>query len=310
MLVSVVLPAYNAELYLKEAMDSILQQTFTDFELIILNDGSTDSTEDIILSYEDSRIVYVKNQENLGLIGTLNKGISLAKGKYIARMDADDIALPERLNKQISFLEANTQYGVVGAFAQIIDSKDIYKVPVTNEAIKAFLYIDSPFIHPSVVIRKDLLSSNMYDHQYHRIEDYELWVRLSAQTKFYNIPEILLKYRILEGSESSLLKSNLERKLLLTIKVLKNLFKINKIDLNSAEIENYCMLLNKKFFSNIDYSLLSQTLKKISSQNSNAVSYLSRRWVGSLLISPQLINIRFLLFYKWTYIGGRVLLKK
>lgn len=97
---------------------------------------------------------------------------------------------------------------------------------------------------------------------------------------------------------------------MLTIKVLQNLFKINKIDFNSAEIENYCMLLNKKFFSNIDYSLLSQTLKKISSKNSHAVSYLSRRWVGSLLISPQLINIRFLLFYKWTYIGGRVLLKK
>lgn len=214
MLVSVVLPAYNAELYLKEALDSILQQTFTNFELIILNDGSTDSTEDIILSYEDSRIVYVKNQENLGLIGTLNKGISLAKGKYIARMDADDIALPKRLSKQISFLEANTQYGVVGAFAQIIDSKEIYKVPITNEAIKAFLYIDSPFIHPSVVIRKDLLSSNLYDHQYHRIEDYELWVRLSAQTKFYNIPEILLKYRVLDGSESSLLKSNLEEKVI------------------------------------------------------------------------------------------------
>lgn len=310
MLVSVVLPAYNAELYLKEAIDSILEQTFTDFELIVLNDGSSDSTEDIILSYSDRRIVYVRNQENLGLIETLNKGISLAKGKYIARMDADDIALPERLAKQINFLEENTQYGVVGSFAQIIDSKNIYKVPVTDKEIKAFLYIDSPFIHPSVVIRKDLLTNNLYDHQYHRIEDYELWVRLSSQTKFYNIPEILLNYRVLEGSESSLLKSNLERKLLLTKKVIRNLFSINKIDVTVTEIENYCMLLNKNFFSNINYPLLSKTLKKISSQNSHTVSYLSRRWLGSLLINPQLINIRFLLFYKWSYIGGAVLLKK
>lgn len=310
MLVSVILPAYNAELYLKEAIDSILVQTFTDFELIVLNDGSNDSTEDIILSYTDSRIIYVKNQENLGLIATLNKGISLAKGKYIARMDADDIALPERLFKQVTFLESNTQYGVVGSFAQIIDSKNIYKVPVTNEAIKAFLYIDSPFIHPSMVIRKDLLINNLYDHQYHRIEDYELWVRLSVQTKFYNIPEVLLNYRVLEGSESSLLKSNLERKLLLTKEVIRNLFLINKIDIDVMEIENYCMLLNKNLFNNINYPLLSQTLRKITSQNSHSVSYLSRRWLGSLLINPQLINIRFLLFYKWSYIGGAVLLKK
>lgn len=103
MLVSVVLPAYNAELYLKEAIDSVLSQTFTDFELIILNDGSIDRTEEIILSYNDSRIVYVKNEKNLGLIGTLNKGINLAKGKYIARMDADDICLPERFKNRLIF---------------------------------------------------------------------------------------------------------------------------------------------------------------------------------------------------------------
>ncbi|HGF9542707.1 TPA: glycosyltransferase family 2 protein, partial [Acinetobacter baumannii] len=117
MLVSVVLPAYNAELYLKEAIDSVLSQTFTDFELIILNDGSIDRTEEIILSYNDSRIVYVKNEKNLGLIGTLNKGINLAKGKYIARMDADDICLPERFKKQVDFLEKNNEIDLIGTNA-------------------------------------------------------------------------------------------------------------------------------------------------------------------------------------------------
>ena len=113
-LISIILPAYNAEKYLKEAIDSILAQTYTNFELIVINDGSTDKTEEIILSYQDSRIRYIKNEKNLKLIRTLNKGIGLAKGKYIARMDADDISLPHRLKEEVEFMEAHPNIGEIG----------------------------------------------------------------------------------------------------------------------------------------------------------------------------------------------------
>ena len=111
--ISIILPAYNAEKYLAPAIESILQQSFKDFEFIILNDGSTDNTEKIILSYTDSRIKYIKNEKNLKLIKTLNKGIELAKGKYIARMDADDIALPTMLEECYTFFETHPEYSIV-----------------------------------------------------------------------------------------------------------------------------------------------------------------------------------------------------
>ena len=104
MLISVILPAYNAEQYIKESIDSILTQSLRDFELIIINDGSLDKTEDLILSYSDNRIIYIKNEKNLGLIKTLNKGVSYAKGSYIVRMDADDVCMPNRFEKQVEFL--------------------------------------------------------------------------------------------------------------------------------------------------------------------------------------------------------------
>src|SRR5690606_5902322 len=158
---SVILPAYNAELYLREAIDSVLTQTFNDFELIVLNDGSIDQTENIILSYDDSRIIYVKNEQNLGLIGTLNKGMALAKGKYIARMDADDICFPERFEKQVAFLENNKEYIICGTSAyrfhnDILDRK-AFNVPLSDESIRVRLLFNSGFIHPSVMFRADIV---------------------------------------------------------------------------------------------------------------------------------------------------------
>ena len=114
--VTVLMPVYNGEMYLREAIDSILHQTFTDFEFLIINDGSTDNSETIILSYDDSRIRYEKNDSNLKLIATLNKGIELAKGKYIVRMDADDISIPDRIEKQVAFLEKNPDVGICGSW--------------------------------------------------------------------------------------------------------------------------------------------------------------------------------------------------
>src|SRR5215218_8009066 len=118
--VSVILPVYNGEAYLQEAVDSILAQTFTDFELLIINDGSTDDSERIIDSYKDSRVKHLKNEQNRGLIFSLNRGVEAAKGAYIARMDADDVALPERLEKQMQYLKQNKEVGILSCTVSFI----------------------------------------------------------------------------------------------------------------------------------------------------------------------------------------------
>ncbi len=198
-MISVVMPVYNGDKYLHEAIESILNQTYTDFEFIILNDGSADKTEEIILSYDDPRIVYVKNEENLQIAKTLNKGIALAQGKYIARMDADDISLPERFEKQIKIMEENPEVGVCGTWLKTFGGKEeIWNMPVSNEEIMMNMLFESSLMHPTVFIRKSVLLPfvQVYDQAFNKVEDYELWIRLSKKTRFKNIPEVLLNYRI------------------------------------------------------------------------------------------------------------------
>ncbi|MFT5919102.1 MAG: glycosyltransferase involved in cell wall biosynthesis, partial [Granulosicoccus sp.] len=122
-LVTVLLPVYNAEKFLEQAIRSVLDQTFTEFEFLIINDGSTDRSEEIIVSFNDSRIRYIKNETNLKLIKTLNKGIEFASGKYIARMDADDISLPTRFEQQVALLEKQPEIGVCGTNCIIFTTK-------------------------------------------------------------------------------------------------------------------------------------------------------------------------------------------
>ena len=190
------MPVYNGEKYLKEAIDSILNQTYGDFEFIILNDGSTDRTEEIILSYDDPRIVYVKNEENLQIVKTLNKGIDLAKGKYIARMDADDISLPERFKKQVNYLENNKNIDICGTFIKHFGAKSrIQEYPIFNEDIKVNLLFNAALAHPTVMVKKSCFLKNKYDDLYNQAEDYALWVNMIGEYRFMNIPEVLLLYR-------------------------------------------------------------------------------------------------------------------
>lgn len=196
--VSVVMPVYNAQKYLCDAIESILSQDFTDFEFIIINDGSTDNTESIILSYQDDRIRYFKNPSNLKLCATLNKGFDLANGQYIARMDADDISKPCRLGKQVDLMDNQPKVGICGTFIQTFGShQDVWGYPVSDQEIRCNMLLQSPFAHPAVMMRKSVLNKyNLrYRHEYEYCEDYDLWIRASFVTQFHNIPEILLDYR-------------------------------------------------------------------------------------------------------------------
>jgi len=206
-LVSVLMPVYNGEKYLKEAIESVLHQTYTNFEFIIVNDGSTDVSEQIILSYSDDRIVYLKNTYNLKLIQTLNLGFSKAKGKYIARMDADDISLPMRLEKQVEFLEKNPDIGVLGTGVLLKTDKETTELlyHTDDASIRFALAFYCPFIHPTVMLRKTIVDELpvVFDVNYVHAEDYELWTRLAHVTKLANLPAFLLEYRIHDNQISS-----------------------------------------------------------------------------------------------------------
>lgn len=202
--VSVILPVYNGERFLREAIDSILAQTFTDFEFLLLNDGSTDGSEAIIQSYTDPRIVYVKNERNEGLINTLNKALDLARGEYVARMDADDASAPERLQVQKAWLDQNPETAVVASFSTETDEdgKPLgFFAPdrryVTAPEIRRRLPRMNCLTHPSIMARAAVLKEYRYAANQKNIEDYDLWLRLAADGfRLEKIPQPLLLYRV------------------------------------------------------------------------------------------------------------------
>ncbi len=197
-LVSVVLPVYNAELFLAKAINSILQQTYITFEFIIINDGSTDGSERIILSFNDSRIRYIKNETNLKLIATLNKGITLAQGAYIARMDADDEAHPNRLHQQVAYMQTNPNVGALGTYAKRIDVRTgkvtNWKFPTTHQAMVCRMFWGSTIIHPTAIIRAEALAHLNFKEDYLHAEDYKLWKDIAQSYQLANLPEFLLNY--------------------------------------------------------------------------------------------------------------------
>ncbi len=202
-LVSVLLPVYNTkEEYLRACIDSILKQSFTDFELLIVNDCSTNSqVECIIKSYDDKRIQYYVNEKNLGISGTRNRLMSLAKGKYWAIVDHDDISLPDRFQKQVFYLEHHPEVGVVSGGILQYDEPKNRKYPIlhaeNDNDIKLRLARECELYHPAAMLRADTLKAHhiVYEEEYSPAEDRVLWYRLLPFTKFYNIQEPLIIYR-------------------------------------------------------------------------------------------------------------------
>ena len=197
--ISVLMPVYKTnEKYLREAIESILTQTYTDFEFIIINDGSTNNVADVIGSYNDSRIVYVENEQNLKLIKTLNKGLEIAKGEYVIRMDSDDVSRNNRLEKSVEFMDNNPNIAAAGTHALGHPIKLRYKAPSADYIIKPFCrYVANCMVHPTMIIRLSALKENglKYDERYLHNEDYKLWLELNKHSQLANIPEELLLHR-------------------------------------------------------------------------------------------------------------------
>jgi glycosyltransferase involved in cell wall biosynthesis len=214
--ISVVMSVYNGEKYLSQAVESILNQTYQDFEFVIINDGSADGSFDILRNFEtkDKRIRLI-SRENKGLIYSLNEGVKIAQGEYIARMDADDISTPERLEKQLKYASEN-DLAVCGTWAEGVDSfgnkvKDLNYPPNMDE-VKKYTLLHNPFIHPSVMFKKDPFEKvGGYKDFFKHVEDYELWTRIVFKYKTGNLPERLLQYRLHEGQITN--KNNLRMRL-------------------------------------------------------------------------------------------------
>jgi glycosyltransferase involved in cell wall biosynthesis len=199
-LVSVLMPVYNGGEHLREAIDSILGQTFRDFEFLIVNDGSTDDSESIIKSYKDERIKLVCNPKRIGLAASLNKGIAISRGKFVARMDADDISFPERLGKQSSYMKTHTEVDVCGSSIKLF-SGAIWRYPRTDNEIKCTLLFNNALAHPTVVVNRDHFVANnlYYDKTFKHSQDYDLWARALKNTCFHNLEEPLVCYRVNKG---------------------------------------------------------------------------------------------------------------
>lgn len=198
--ISVLIPVYNTkEDELRQCIESVLEQTFGDFELVLINDGSTNNAEDVILSYSDERIKYHKNETNLGLIKTLNNGLELAQGKYIARLDADDYSRPERLEKQYKYMEENSNVGLLGTWFERVPHGGISDYLPTNPRDIKFRirYAPGGLLHSSAMLRKTtLLENNLkYNVGCVHAEDQKLWGDLSYVTDIYVLPEVLVSYR-------------------------------------------------------------------------------------------------------------------
>jgi glycosyltransferase involved in cell wall biosynthesis len=249
-LVTVLMAVYNGEKYLREAIESMLNQSYTNFEFLIINDGSTDSTEEIILSYRDERIRHMKNEQNIKLIASLNKGLDLAEGKYIARMDADDVSLPERLAKQVDFMERNLEYGLLGTWVKTLGlnpDKEIH-FKSGHDEIRFELFFHNYLHHPTVMFRKEIIKKNNLKYEdYVHAEDYALWINFCKHTKIQILPEVLLHYR-LHNENISEIHQDFQRKQTSVLRKLQ--VEYLQVSLSDSDFSLYESFIDKNLFYN------------------------------------------------------------
>jgi GT2 family glycosyltransferase len=208
-LVSVLVSAHDAEAFLRPALDSVLRQTHGDLELIVVDDESTDATAEILASIDDPRLVLLRNDERLGLAASLNRALDHARGRYVARLDTDDIAFPRRLERQLARMQDGSSPAILGSAVMELDGNgragELHVMPRGSDAVRWAALFSSPFFHPSVLIDRELLEREglRYDTEFLESEDYDLWARLLRVAQGDNLAEPLVLYRVHEGQASA-----------------------------------------------------------------------------------------------------------
>ncbi len=302
--VTVLMSVYNNEDYVAEAVESILTQTYCDFEFLIVNDASNDRTVEILQSYDDDRIRLIHNRNNMGLTASLNIGLLESSGKYIARIDADDIATVNRLEEQILYLEANPGIGVLGAWFRIIPDDIVGKHPCVHEDIYAKLFFSNALCHSTVVLRKSVLDNYhiSYNELFTKSQDYELWSRMIELTDIANMPKVLVYYRTHKGQISmTSLTDQINFSSVIRTRLFNNLISLdegsfinllNKLSEEGKHIENHeCRFLLKL------YSELSES--RLKNKRIGAVSFRNRlRRTIFLNLRNKAFNINWTLFFE------------
>ena len=237
-LVSVVMPAYNAEKYISEAIEGILSQTFKDFEFIIIDDGSKDKTWEIIQDYanKDKRIVSVRNKMNINVSQTRNKGIKIAKGRYIVWADSDDVSLPQRIEKQINFMESNKEVGLCGSFMEFFGSsekKSVRKYSKDDKELRKLIFRQNPVAQPACIMRTEVLKKSGGYPNLPLSEDLFVFFKMGEISKFSNIQEVLVRYRV---HPESLTNSKLKSMELTTLKIRRKFLRSKHYNFNMFDL--------------------------------------------------------------------------
>lgn len=309
-LISVIMPVYNSQAYLDEAIQSILNQTYRKFEFIIINDGSTDNSLEIIKKYkeEDDRIILI-DREKRGLIKSLNEGISNTKGQYIARMDSDDVSSPNRFEKQFEFMETNQDIGVCGTWIKIFGDNINTKLgrpSNDDETLKTTLLFSVPFPHPSVMMRSNAIKGKYeYNLDYDSIEDYKLWLDMSKTTKFSTVTEILLKYRYVLTSKSHIAEKDFHQRFLSTRKIFSEvILSLGMINTDEEDKIHFIMGLNERIASNdLEVDKVTKYLIKILDYNRENNLFhkkklkrlLLKRYIVFIYFKVKRLQLRFLI---------------
>jgi len=249
------MPVYNGSKHLGGALESILNQTFQNFEFLIIDDCSNDNSVELIKQYDDSRIRLIQNIKNIGQSRTMNRGLELAQGEYVARMDQDDISLPERIEKQVIYFENHPKVGVLGSHVKIVDEElrnfVIRSRPMTNYENQWRLLYNTSVMHPSVMFRRSLfLKYGGYNNEYGPAEDYEYWSRLSQDTEIHQLPDVLaiIRSHISSTSNTKRLTQKEKAKRIRTQNI-RRLFSYNE------KFNNRCILVKYLSGENEDSNL-------------------------------------------------------
>ena len=306
---SIVMPVFNREKYVKYSIQSILSQTFSDFEFIIVNDGSNDRTEEIIKGFKDKRIILINNENNKGIVFSRNKGLAITRGKYIGMFDSDDIAYPNKFEEQINYLDKNPDIAMLGAWVKHIDEngkllKSKWKLKAKSEFIPAIMLFRNYFVQSTVVIRKEAIPVNAYSEGYKIAEDSKMWFEVSLKYKVANIQKYLLDYRVHSGGVTNM-KS--DEKIKYSDKLFRYIFSYLEIKPTKEELSFHYLIKNQKKITTLDELIgIEKWLLKIANQNKIVKIYdqkihkkvLLNRWLKSCYKAKSLHIEMILLFLK------------
>lgn len=286
-LVSVIMPSYNTpKEYLREAIMSIITQSYSNFELLIIDDGSKEPIKKCIEGINDERIRILENCNNQGLTYSLNRGLTEARGKYFFRMDADDISIENRIEKQVRFLENNPDVDVVATFAKTFGAAENHFSSKINDAeIKAELLWKNPIVHPTVALRGKSIRRDKILYSYQQVsEDFELWSRLAFEYeyRFAVLPEELLRYRLHDAQITVTRQERLKQS---EKDILDKSFQLLGVEFEQDEIEAYCMLKHNQKMLDVELNKAIALMKKVLSCNVECVQTrcLRRVYIGALL---------------------------